>query len=254
MRLRLFDPQNQFRAALIIGLQALIFSACSSGPNPRVVHHRPVNPDTEKIVLLPPSDFAGDKTVAAEDLELRFGEGWTKVIGSRRILPASPAVDELSRSQHEAYSQLIGSLKNPKKASGFKNNAQVRSYLEKVAELDGTYNLAFTVIEGDEQTFDQKQPVELWLGVFDVKAMSWKWVTQAQVKRNLFTGWSSASNSLINSSFDRAKSLDKSRTIVRSEGASERRPASVKKSGKGKDSKKNKKSSQNSKKRKKSSK
>lgn len=200
----------------------LMVSGCSMfGPKPQVVYHKPkVKSTTSKVLVMPVTNFAGEKSEAAADIQEAVDAGWAQVYRSKAI-PAGPNVEELNKSQGEGYQKILASMKKPTKAAKLKNDPVLGEYLKKVAETAGDYNFAFAVIEGEKSDFDAGKSVQLWLGVFDTKAFTWMWITKTVQSRSIFGGWEGSSALLVATSFDKAGEVNSSKTNMAA-----RKPAS----------------------------
>lgn len=62
---------------------------------------------------------------------------------------------------------------------------QVRDFIGQITGAMGRYNFAFALVSGDERSYDARQDVRMHLGLFDVRNLTWKWITKVVDKKGV---------------------------------------------------------------------
>lgn len=197
---------------LFLALALLIAVSCSTfGPKPSSAYHRAdLNRPVEKVIIFPVTNFQGIQDGTAKKAEGAFNGKWAELYGKDKIVPAGPVVFKMIEATgKDSYLKLINSLDNVSSLEQIMKDPKVRDLLTKITEKLGNYHLSLAIIKGDSKSFDNKQPVNLHIGFFDTKAMTWKWITKIQDQKKLIGNYDASVMMMVNNSFDLVKELEK---------------------------------------------
>lgn len=192
---------------------ALSVSACSMlGPKPHTAYTRPdVQRPIEKLVVFPVTNFQGVQDTNAKQMEASFTGKWTEMYGKENIVPAGPVVFQLmDKFGKDTYGEFIKTLDNVSAVEQLHKNPKFRQFISQVTGKLGNYHFALAIVDGSKETYDQKNPVNLHIGVFDSTNLTWKWITKIQDKKGMWGNWEAASQLMVNNSFDLIKKLEAS--------------------------------------------
>ena len=201
-----------FRAAFASGFLGLVLVGCSSvGPKPQVIYHRPdVKSTTNKVIAMPVTDFNGKRSTAAKTMEPQILAGWAKMYGKARVVPAGPVVDQFSPDQAEQYLKLLQTLDDVSVFEQMHQDPKFRDVIAKITGAAGAANLAFAIVNGGSTEYDNGQPVRLHLAIFDVRNMTWKWITKVEDTKSMFFGkFEVSAMQMVSNSFSTARAVNR---------------------------------------------
>ncbi len=181
---------------------ALILSSCATlGPkSPVDVYYRSdLATAAGKIIVFPVLSFDGRKNTGARGVEMALLSKWSALYGVSNIIPAGPAFEKLSGSA--GFAALIRSLDNMSALEQIHQNPEIRDALASIALLLGGSNLGFALIEGGEREYNSGGMVHLNIGFFDVRNLTWKWITKASARKNSIGRWELSSSEMVSKSF-----------------------------------------------------
>jgi hypothetical protein len=180
----------------------LLASSCATlGPkSPVEVYYRSdLATVTGKVIVFPVMSFDGKKATGARGVEMALLSKWSGLYGVANIISAGPAAEKLSGSA--GFTALIGSLDNTSAVEQIHQNPQISDALAAIASLLGRNNLGFALIEGGEREFDSGGTVYLSVGFFDVRNLTWKWITKTSAKKGPMGRWELSSSEMVGKSF-----------------------------------------------------
>lgn len=201
-----------FRAAFASGLLGVVLVGCSSvGPKPQVIYHRPdVKSTTNKVIAMPVTDFSGKRSTAAKAIEPQVLAGWAKMYGKSRVVPSGPVVDQLSGDYADQYLKLLQTVDDVSAIEQMHQNPKFRDLIAKITGTVGAANLAFAIVNGGSTEYDNGQPVNLHLGFFDVRNMTWKWITKVEDTKSMFFGkFEVSAMQMVSNSFSTARAVNR---------------------------------------------
>lgn len=198
----------------LILLYSLVGCA-SMGPKPHVVYHRPdINTNDKKVIIFPVSDFNGEFSEGAKDIEIAVNTHWTNLYGPTNVIPAGKAVEKLVSSVHKkAYVRIVQTLDSVSMIEQLQKDKNFKGFLAKVAETVGDYNLALTIVKGDQKSYDSKQPIQINVGYFDTKKLTWKWITKVSTQKGIVGDWRGAYGMMLSNSFDFVKEKELNKVV-----------------------------------------
>ena len=188
---------------------ALALSSCASvGPKPVLLYSRPdIKSTTDKVIIFPPVDFQGNRSEGAKEITMQVQGGWAEMYGAANVIPVGPLLDQLKSLTSPFYSKLVKSLDNTSAIEQLHKDKQVRDFIGHVTENFGQHNFALALVMGDAHSYDAQQEVRLHLGFFDVRNLTWKWITKVVDKKGIVGNWKTSSAMMVSKSFDFAKKL-----------------------------------------------
>lgn len=205
---------KSIRVVLACALTSVIAAgACSSvGPKPQVVYHRPdVKATTNKVIAMPVTDFNGKRSTAAKTMEPQILAGWARMYGKSRVVPAGLAVDQFSGAQADQYVRLLQTLDDVSAFEQMHRDPKFRDLIGKLTGAVGAANLAFAIVEGGSTEYDNGESVRLHLALFDVRNMTWKWITKVEDKKGILP-WGKfevSAMQMVGNSFATARAVDR---------------------------------------------
>lgn len=214
---------GRWTTAFLFALTVLSTGCSLLAPKPQVVYHRP-ELQNRKIVIMPVTDFEGNRTEGAKSVEALAMKNWAGVFGRKNVIPGGPAVEQINKATGAKYVEFLKSLDEMSTQEQQGQSSMLREYVKAVSAKTGNYNLAFTIVEGGPDQYKAGEVVRIHLGIFDTKALTWKWITKLEDKKGMFGDWKAASLAMLSNSFDVAKKVNKSKTSMAEAG--DRMPAS----------------------------
>jgi hypothetical protein len=213
---------GRWMPALALSLFTLVSGCSLLAPKPQVLYHRPDIRNRAKVVVMPVTDFNGNRSEGAKGVEAVALKNWMGMYGRKNVIPGGPAIDKLNQASGGKYIEFLKTLDEVSMAEQKGEAPVTREYIKAVTDKVGNYNLAFTIVEGGPDQYKSGEVVRIHLGLFDTKALTWKWITKLEDKKGLFGDWRAASLAMVSNSFDTAKQVDRSKVNM----APERAPAS----------------------------
>ncbi len=191
-----------------------VFTSCSLlAQKPQVVYHRP-ELQNRKIVIMPVTDFEGNRTEGAKSIEALALKNWAGMFGRKNVIPGGPAVEQINKQTGTKYVEILKSLDQMSAEEQQGKSSARAEYVKALSAKTGNYNLAFTIVEGGPDQYKSGEVVRIHLGIFDTKALTWKWITKLEDKKGMFGDWRAASAAMLSNSFDVAKKVNKSKTSM----------------------------------------
>lgn len=212
---------NWIQAATLSAL-ALLTGCSMLAAKPEVTLHRPDIQNRTKVVVMPVTDFSGNRTEGAKNIEVFALKNWAGIYGRKNVIPGGPAVEKINQATGSKYVEILKSLDEMSAAEQTGKSTAITEYVKAITAKTGNFNLAFTIVEGGPDQYKAGEVVRVHLGLFDTKAMTWKWITKLEDKKGMFGDWRAASAAMVSNSFDVAKKVDRSRVNM----ATQRSPAS----------------------------
>ncbi len=185
----------------IAGLAMILSSCATLGPKtPVEVYYRSdLATVPGKVIVFPVMSFDGRKPAGARGVDMALLSRWSGLYGVSNILPAGPAMQELSGNS--GFTALIGSLDNTSAVEQVHKSPRIRDALAAIASLLGRNNLGFSLIEGGEREFDSGGTVYLSIGFFDVRNLTWKWIAKTSAKKGPGGRWELSSSEMVSKCF-----------------------------------------------------
>jgi hypothetical protein len=196
---------------IILSTGLLLASCAAFGPKPKSVYHRAeLNRPVEKIIVFPVTNFNGVQDATAKRVEATLNGKWAELYGKENIIPGGPVIFKLIESTgKDSYLKLIKSLDNVSMVEQITKDPKMKEFLGKITEKLGNYHLSLAIVSGDEKSYDAKNPVNVNIGFFDTKAMTWKWITKIEDKKGFVGKFDASAMMMVNNSFDLITTLEK---------------------------------------------
>lgn len=194
----------------ILSLSLVLCSCSMFGPKPHTAYTRPdIQRSVEKLVIFPVTNFEGVQDANAKKMEVSFTGKWAEMYGKEKVIPAGPVVFKLMETMgKETYGKFISSLDNVSAVEQIHKDPKVREFLSQISSKLGNYHFALAIVDGSNEKYESKTPVNLHIGLFDSTNMTWKWITKIQDKKGMVGNWAASSQLMVNNSFDLIKKLE----------------------------------------------
>lgn len=201
----------QFTSVLAL-LPFLILTSCSLlAPKPEVTLHRPELHNRTKVVVMPVTDFNGNRTEGSKGIEALALKNWAGIYGRKNVIPGGPVIEKVNQATGAKYVELLKTIDEASAAEQAGKSTVIAEYIKAVTAKAGNFNLAFTIVEGGPDQYQAGEVVRVHLGLFDTKAMTWKWITKLEDKKGIFGDWRATSVAMVSNSFETAKKVDRSK-------------------------------------------
>ena len=211
-----------YQIALIL---LLAISSCSflskNSPKPHVVYERnDLKNQVQYLVIFPVSDFSGKSDNNTKSLDISIQSGFANIYGSKNTIPgAGIIVKELADLMNkEVYKTFISTLDSVSAIEQLVENPKFKNFIsksmDKLSKSTGgksDVHFALALLSGGEANYDSGESVYLHLGLFDVKALTWKLITKIEINKNnsLVGNWKVDSGLAIQNSFKFFKETNK---------------------------------------------
>ncbi|KAB8029856.1 hypothetical protein [Fluviispira multicolorata] len=136
-----------------------------------------------KVLVLPIMSQT-NSTFNSTLLDAHFITLWENNIGKENIIPIPYLVLKENKNATEALEILSNSMKT-KKPSKIKGTV-AEVFLNDISTKYGHYPISLTSISADKDFYDSNGNFTTYIGLFDIKTFTWKWVTERSYKNNLF--------------------------------------------------------------------
>lgn len=193
---------KKMNALLCVALVVLLNACGSFGPKPQVVYHRPdvKIPAESKLIVFPAMTFAG-KTDIDNGLKGSIASGWGDFYGDKAI-PAGEVVIQVAKKAKFDLMKLVQAMDNVSYLEQtLKKDRRFKKFISLITKKLGNYDLAMTLVHGNEKIYNAGQDVRIHLGYFNTKTLTWKWITKIQDKKGPIGNWTAAYGQLVSNSF-----------------------------------------------------
>lgn len=199
---------KKLNALLCVALVVLLNACGSFGPKPQVVYHRPdvKIPADSKLIVFPAMTFSG-KTGISKGLQGSIASGWSDFYGTNAI-PAGDVITQVAKKANFDLMNLVQAMDNVSYLEQtLKKDRKFKKFVKLLTDKLGNYDLAMTLVHGDEKIYNAGQPVRVHLGYFNTKTLTWKWITKIQDTKGPIGNWTAAYGQLVSNSFDSLKEV-----------------------------------------------
>ena len=203
-----------FKNVALLGLIG-VFGACSMlGPKPTTAYHRTdINQPVQKLIVFPVTNFSGIQDDNAKKIEAAFTGKWAELYGKENVLPGGPVIFKMMETMgKDTYGKFISSLDNVSSLEQLLKNPMFRNFTTQVTKQLGNYHFALAIVNGDEASYNSKNPVRVHIGLFDSTNLTWKWITKIEDQKGIVGNWEASSLMMVNNSFDLINKLEKTAT------------------------------------------
>lgn len=199
---------KKMNGLLCVALVVLLNACGSFGPKPQVVYHRPdvKIPVESKLIVFPAMTFSG-KTDIDNGLKGSIASGWSDFYGQNAI-PAGDVITQVAKKSGFDLMKLVQAMDNVSYLEQtLKKDRRFKKFMKNITKKFGNYDLAMTLVHGDEKIYNAGQPVRIHLGYFNTKTLTWKWITKIQDKKGTIGNWQASYGALVSNSFGSLKDL-----------------------------------------------
>lgn len=198
----------------VLSVIALALWGCAA---PRVqVYLRPdVHTEESKILVFPILLFDGTKirTSNAEYsnplADALSSKKWSSALGSENTTTIPRLLLDKIPGAYDAINVLIAKLDT---TSAIEQTTGLTQFLGALTSQFGDGALAFALVLQDEKEYARTKKVQVNMGLFDTKKLTWKWITKhtyAQGAIPVPVPYSTEVSKLVSESFDALKSENK---------------------------------------------
>lgn len=199
---------------VIIGIMGFMLVSCSTfGPKPTVTCYREdINNKVEKLIIFPTTDFQGTESEGAKDINFSIVSAFANLYGKENIIPAGPAILKIINTIGvDNYVKFIKTLDDVSTLEQVMKYPKVREMLDQITSQIGNYHFALALVQGDDKSFEGGSEVALNIGMFDTKALTWKWITKVTSKKGIIGKWKVTSSAMVSNSFNIIEKREKSK-------------------------------------------
>jgi len=166
---------------------AIGFAACASNSEKASVYLRnDVDTAESKIVAFPMLLWDGKKLSAANVeysnpiVDAAIGKSWSDYIGADRTVSIPKLVLDKIPMANEAVDAIVKGIDDISalEQSGILESAPLKTFLNAIDEKFGHGALAFALVNETKEGFEKSKTVQVNMGLFDTKKMTWKWITK----------------------------------------------------------------------------
>jgi hypothetical protein len=184
---------NRNVKSIIFGLiMPLVLVATVSGcATAKVEHHLRNDVDTSKskVLVFPLFLWDGNKISASKNtnfdnpiVDAAIGKTWSSDLGTQNVSVIPKLVFDKIPGGYEA---LDGFVKAIDGVSLVEQTTGVTKFIENVTKQFGDHAFAFALVTADEKGYKQSKTVQVNMGLFDTKKLTWKWITKTSKNSSL---------------------------------------------------------------------
>ena len=166
-------------------LIAFLLVGCESiTPKPKVNVYLKNDADSSKsnIIALPSMIMSDDYQLGSREYSNSLADGlfaknWSDAIAEGNVIPVPKAALEQLPDAYAGLGKLLASMDA---VSAIEQTTELSGLLEAVGSKFGDGAFAFALYDKEESQYKSSKSLKLTLGLFDVKKMTWAWITKAQ--------------------------------------------------------------------------
>mgnify|MGYP000875310673 FL=1 len=173
-------------SVLVIG--CLLFTACGGGGTVSVYHRADVDTASSRIVVFPMLLCQGQTISAANGqysnpvADVLLTKSWAGALGADNAISIPKlAFDKIPKANE--FINLV--VRAADEVSAVEQTGAATDFLNGVRAQFGDGALAFALVFEDKAAYESSKAVHLNMGLFDVKKMTWKWITKHAYKAGL---------------------------------------------------------------------
>ena len=165
----------------LLALLSLVLVACGGGPSVNVYHRADVDTANSRIVVFPMLLCQGGALSSANGqysnpiADALLTKSWAEALGADNAISIPKlAFDKIPKANE--FVTLI--VKSADTISALEQSGASTEFLAAVKKQFGDGALAFALVFEDKAQYENGKKVHLNMGLFDVKMMTWKWITK----------------------------------------------------------------------------
>ena len=165
----------------LLVLFSFVFVSCGGGPNVSVYHRADVDTASSRIVVFPMLLCQGGALSSANGqysnpiADALLTKSWAEALGADNAISIPKlAFDKIPKANE--FVTLI--VKSADTISALEQSGASTEFLAAVKKQFGDGALAFALVFEDKAQYENGKKVHLNMGLFDVKMMTWKWITK----------------------------------------------------------------------------
>lgn len=177
----------------IVSVLCFLLQACSS-KQAEVVYTRPdVKTNASAVIVLPTTTPNAEVNNSTQLISNAIYADWAKIYGKKAI-PAGPALEQLLKQKNfkKAYIKLIETFDSVSGIEQVLKNANIQKFLRAITDnlgATGDVRFAFSILHGDEESYNKGESLYLNVGLFDVSGATWKVITKTESKKGQLTNF-----------------------------------------------------------------
>lgn len=174
--------------SLMLLLVSLVFSACGGGTEVKIYHRADVNTADSKIIVFPMLLCSGNQISAANGqysnpiADALLTKSWAGALGAANAISIPKLAFDKIPMANEAINLMIRAADS---ASAVEQTGSTTSFINAIKSQFGDGALAFALVFQDKAAYDNGKLVQLNIGLFDTKMMTWKWITKHMYKAGM---------------------------------------------------------------------
>ena len=177
---------NRMVSVLVLG--CLLFAACGGGAEVSVYHRADVDTTSSRIVVFPLLLCQSGALSSANEqysnpiADALLTKSWAGALGADNAISIPKLAFNKIPKANEFVTLIV---KSADTVSALEQSGASTEFLAGVKKQFGDGALAFALVFEDKVAYDSSKVVHLNMGLFDVKKMTWKWITKHAYKAGL---------------------------------------------------------------------
>lgn len=167
---------------------SVVFVACGGGAEVKVYHRADVDTAASRIVVFPMLLCNGTTISSANGqysnpvADALLTKSWAGALGVDNAISIPKIAFDKIPLANDAINVFIHALDA---SAAVEQSGAVSSFINGVKGQFGDGALAFALVFQDKAAYDAGKVVQLNIGLFDTKKMTWKWITKHGYKAGL---------------------------------------------------------------------
>ena len=202
---------KKFNKIIILIIVAFSLSQCSllSKKSVNVFLRKDVNTEKSRIIVFPmllaqPGSMkAANEKFSNPALDTFLGKNWYDYIGKKNVVVIPKiALDKIPHA-YEVLDYLIKALDI---TSAIEQNEILKEFIDAVSNKFGDGALAFALVSQNEDQYKNSGIIQLKLGLFDMKKLTWKWIVKSTYQSKIYPlPYQAALQDLVKDAFSKLK-------------------------------------------------
>jgi hypothetical protein len=170
-------------------LAIALFMNCASDREISVYNRKDVDTSKSKILAFPMLLWDGNKIKPANTsysnpmIDVLFGKNWATDLGAENIIIIPKmGLDKIPN----VYTAMDAFIKAADGVSAVEQtNPNLTKVLESLTKTFGDGAFAVALVTADKKEYEDSGEVQVTMGLFDTKKLTWKWITKVKHKNGL---------------------------------------------------------------------
>ena len=174
---------------LLLALFVVLFANCASDREISVYSRKDVDTSKSKILAFPMLLWDGNKIKAANTsysnpmIDVLFGKNWASDLGAENIIIIPKVGLDKIPNVYPAMDAFITAADGVSAVE--QTNPTLTKVLETITKTFGDGAFAIALVTADKKEYEDSGEVQVTMGLFDTKKLTWKWITKVKHKNGL---------------------------------------------------------------------